>query len=76
MEDDEVIEAVYNQYREINKPTAKPSVSVVKSMHRLLSVMRPNTKTADPEGFVDLNVFKEIETSGFLEQMNRQYGKN
>jgi ABC-type nitrate/sulfonate/bicarbonate transport system substrate-binding protein len=76
MENDEVIEAVYNQYRDVNKTMAKPSISVVKSMYQLLSVMRPQTKTANPEGFADLNLFNEIETSGFFEQMNRQYAKN
>jgi hypothetical protein len=74
IDDPEIIEAVYNQYRDINKATARPSPDVVHSMYRLLSMMRPQKTGRNPDGFVELSFFRELETSGFLEQMKRQYG--
>jgi ABC-type nitrate/sulfonate/bicarbonate transport system substrate-binding protein len=74
IDDAEIIEAVYNQYRDINKATARPSLDVVHSMHRLLSMMRPQKTGRNPDGFVELSFFRELETSGFLERIKRQYG--
>jgi NitT/TauT family transport system substrate-binding protein len=68
-----IIEAIYKHYRNLNTTTAKPSIPVVRSSHKLLSTMRPEMAGMNPDGFADLSFFQELETSGFLEQMNRQY---
>ena len=55
------------------KPT--PTVSVAKSMLYLLSRSSPQVAGANPEGFIEARYVNELESSGFFDEMNRQYGK-
>ena len=57
----------------LTKPT--PTVRVAKSMHYLLSRSSPEVAGANPEGFVEPRFVNELESSGFFDEMNRQYGK-
>lgn len=74
-QDQEVLSTIYNLYKErlANKPT--PTVRVVKSMLYLLSRSTPEVAGANPDGFVEARYVNELETSGFFEEMARQYGR-
>jgi len=74
-QDQEVLNTIYNLYRErlAYKPT--PTVNVAKSMLYLLSRSSPQVGGVSPEGFIEPRYVNELESSGFFEEMNRQYGK-
>ena len=66
---------IYNLYKErlLTKPT--PTVRVAKSMLYLLSRSSPEVAGVTPEGFIEPRFVNELESSGFFDEMNRQYGK-
>jgi NitT/TauT family transport system substrate-binding protein len=74
-QDTEVLSTIYNLYKErlLIKPT--PTVRVAKSMLYLLSRSSPEVAGVTPEGFIEPRFVNELESSGFFEEMNRQYGK-
>ena len=74
-QDSEVLNTIYELQRErlVAKPV--PYVRVVQSMMHLLSRTRPEIPAANPEGFAEARFVKELESAGFFEEMNRQYGK-
>jgi NitT/TauT family transport system substrate-binding protein len=74
-QDQEVLGTIYNLYKErlMYKPT--PTTSVAKSMLYLLSRSSPQVGGVNPEGFVEARYVNELETSGFFEEMSRQYGR-
>jgi len=74
-QDNEVITTIYNLYKErlMLKPT--PTVNVAKSMLYLLSRSSPQVGSVSPEGFIEARYVNELESSGFLDEMTRQYGK-
>jgi hypothetical protein len=55
------------------KPT--PTVSVAKSMLYLLSRSSPQVGGVSVEGFIEPRYVNELDSSGFFDEMNRQYGK-
>jgi len=73
--DPEVLSTIYNLYKErlMTKPT--PTVKVAKSMHYLLSRSSPEVAGVNPEGFIEPRFINELESSGFFDEMNRQYGR-
>jgi NitT/TauT family transport system substrate-binding protein len=73
--DPEVLRTIYDLYKErlMTKPT--PTVKVAKSMHYLLSRSSPEVAGVNPEGFIEPRFVNELESSGFFDEMNRQYGK-
>jgi NitT/TauT family transport system substrate-binding protein len=73
--DSEVLNTIYNLYKErlLTKPT--PTARVAKSMYYLLSRSSPEVTGANPEGFIEPRFINELESSGFFDEMNRQYGK-
>ena len=74
-QDNEVLTTIYNLYKErlMLKPT--PTVNVAKSMLYLLSRSSPQVGGVSPEGFVEARYVNELESSGFFDEMTRQYGK-
>jgi NitT/TauT family transport system substrate-binding protein len=74
-QDNEVITTIYNLYKErlMLKPT--PTVNVAKSMLYLLSRSSPQVGSVSPEGFIEARYVNELESSGFFDEMTRQYGK-
>ena len=74
-QDVEVLNTIYNLYKErlLSKPT--PTVRVAKSMLYLLSRSSPEVAGVTPEGFIEARYVNELESSGFFDEMNRQYGK-
>jgi ABC-type nitrate/sulfonate/bicarbonate transport system substrate-binding protein len=74
-QDQEVLNTIYNLYKErlAYKPT--PTVSVAKSMLYLLSRSSPQVGGVNPEGFVETRYINELESSGFFDEMGRQYSK-
>ena len=74
-QDTEVLSTIYNLYKErlLIKPT--PTVRVAKSMLYLLSRSSPEVAGVTPEGFIESRFVNELESSGFFDEMNRQYGK-
>jgi hypothetical protein len=74
-QDNEVLTTIYNLYKErlMVKPT--PTVSVAKSMLYLLSRSSPQVGGVSVEGFVEPRYVNELDSSGFFDEMNRQYGK-
>jgi NitT/TauT family transport system substrate-binding protein len=73
--DAEVLNAIYQQNKERLSTKPFPYARVVKSMIYLLSRTRPESPAATPEGFVEARFIKELDSAGFFEQMDRQYGK-
>jgi NitT/TauT family transport system substrate-binding protein len=74
-QDNEVLTTIYNLYKErlMLKPT--PTVNVAKSMLYLLSRSSPQVGSVSPEGFIEARYVNELESSGFFDEMTRQYGK-
>jgi ABC-type nitrate/sulfonate/bicarbonate transport system substrate-binding protein len=74
-QDAEVLNAIYNLYRErlMTKPTPTPRVA--KSMLYLLSRSSPEVAGVNPEGFIEARYINELESSGFFDEMNRLYAK-
>jgi len=74
-QDQEVLSTIYNLYKEklMYKPT--PTASVAKSMLHLLSRNSPQVAGANPEGFIETRFVNELESTGFFDEMTRQYGK-
>lgn len=74
-QDSEVLNTIYGHYKEqlVTKPTPLPRVA--KSMLYLLSRTSPEVPGANPEGFVEARFINELDTSGFFQEMNRQYAK-
>ena len=74
-QDNEVLTTIYNLYKErlMLKPT--PTVNVAKSMLYLLSRSSPQVGGVSPEGFVEARYVNELESSGFFDEMTRQYGR-
>jgi NitT/TauT family transport system substrate-binding protein len=74
-QDSEVLNTIYGHYKEklMTKPT--PHVRVVRSMLNLLSRTSPEASAANPEGFAEARFIDELDSSGFFEEMNRQYAK-
>jgi len=73
--DPEVLNAIYDQHRERLATKPMPYVRVVKSMMQLLARTRPDTPAASPEGFIEAQFIKELESSGFFDEMSRKYAK-
>jgi ABC-type nitrate/sulfonate/bicarbonate transport system substrate-binding protein len=74
-QDSEVLSTIYGLYKEklMNKPT--PTARVAKSMLYLLSRSSPEVAGVNAEGFIEPRFINELESSGFFDEMNRQYGK-
>jgi NitT/TauT family transport system substrate-binding protein len=74
-QDPEVLGSIYNLYKErlMTKPT--PTARVAKSMLYLLSRSSPEVGGANPDGFIEARYVNELESSGFFDEMARQYGK-
>jgi len=74
-QDQEVLTTIYNLYKErlTYKPT--PTASVAKSMLYLLSRSSPQVAGANAEGFIEARYVNELDSSGFFDEMSRQYGK-
>ncbi len=73
--DPEVLTRIYELNKQQLSTKPLPYVHVVKSMIQLLARTRPDLPQANPEGFVEPRFMKELETSGFFEDIIRQYGK-
>src|SRR5437870_1885956 len=71
----DVLNAIYEQQKERLSTKPTPYVRVVKSMMYLLSRTRPEVPSASPEGFAEVRFINELESVGFFDEMNRQYGK-
>lgn len=69
-DDTEILTSIYSRYRTLILNNPDPSLETVKSMIRLISRTRPG---ANPEGFIESHIVKELETSGFFEEMDKQY---
>jgi hypothetical protein len=44
-------------------------------MFYLLARTNPEIPAGNPEGFVDGRFISQLESSGFFDELNRQYGK-
>ena len=73
--DDEVVNAIYQQNKEGLSSQPFPHVRVVKSMMQLLARGRTEAPAANPEGFAEPRFIKELESTGFFQDMEREYGK-
>ena len=73
--DPEVVGAIYelNKQRLATKP--EPYARVVKSMMQLLIRTRPDLPKQSAEGFAEPRFITELDKSGFLDELVRQYGK-
>lgn len=72
-QDLQVLDFIYARYRNLLLSKPLPSATVVKSMLGILSRTRPTTRDINPDGFVELRFVKELERSGFFEELNYQY---
>lgn len=74
-QDAEVLNAIYNLYKERLAYKPAPQVRVAKSMLYLLSRSSPEVANVNPDGFIEARYVNELESSGFFDEMARQYGK-
>jgi ABC-type nitrate/sulfonate/bicarbonate transport system substrate-binding protein len=71
-----VLNAIYALNKEQLSTMPTPYARVAKSMFNLLSRTNPEIPSAaNPEGFAEPRFINELESSGFFEEMNRQYAK-
>ena len=75
IQDPDILEPIYLQYREKLSAKPIPTRSVVMSMLRLLSPTRAEVQDPNPEGFIETRFISELERAGFFDQMSRQYPK-
>jgi ABC-type nitrate/sulfonate/bicarbonate transport system substrate-binding protein len=71
----ELLEATYARYVKIFSTQVAPSPEVTKSMLGFVSRMRPVDKDVKLEGFVEPRFVHELERTGFLSELKRQYGE-
>jgi NitT/TauT family transport system substrate-binding protein len=71
----ELLEATYGRYVKIFSTQVAPSLEVTKSMLGFVSRMRPVDKDVKLEGFVEPRFVHELERTGFLAELKRQYGE-
>jgi len=69
-DDPEILASIYSRYRNLILSKPEPTIETVKSMVRLLPRARPD---ANPEGFIEPRFVRELDTSGFFEEMSKQY---
>jgi NitT/TauT family transport system substrate-binding protein len=74
-QDTEVLSTMYGHYKELLMTKPVPDGRVAKSMFYLLSRTNPEIPGGNPESFADPRFIHELESSGFFEEMNRQYTK-
>jgi NitT/TauT family transport system substrate-binding protein len=74
-QDVEVLKTMYGHYKELLLTKPMPEGRVAKSMFYLLARTNPEIPSANPEGFAEPRFINELESSGFFEEMNRQYAK-
>ena len=74
-QDAEVLNTIYNLYRERLMPKPTPTARVAKSMLYLLSRSSPEVAGVNPEGFIEARYVNDLESSGFFDEMNRLYAK-
>jgi NitT/TauT family transport system substrate-binding protein len=74
-QDVEVLNSIYGHYKESLMTKPMPYPRVAKSMFYLLSRTNPDIPSGNPEGFVDTRFINQLESAGFFDEMNRQYGK-
>ena len=74
-QDAEVLNTIYNLYRERLMPKPTPTARVAKS-GEILARRRPSPVAGvNPEGFIEARYVNELESSGFFDEMNRLYAK-
>jgi ABC-type nitrate/sulfonate/bicarbonate transport system substrate-binding protein len=73
--DPEVLNGIYELNKERLSTKPVPYVRVVKSMMNLLARTRPDLPSASPEGFAEAKFVNELESTGFFDEMSRQYSK-
>jgi ABC-type nitrate/sulfonate/bicarbonate transport system substrate-binding protein len=71
--DTEVLSAIYTLNKKQLSTRPVPDARVVKSMLHLLLRTRPDIPGGDPSDFAEPRFIKELENSGFFEEMNRHY---
>ncbi|MBI2365654.1 MAG: ABC transporter substrate-binding protein [Deltaproteobacteria bacterium] len=74
-QDTEVLNTIYGHYKDKLDTKPTPLGRVAKSMFYLLSRTNPDIPGGNPEGFVDARFINQLESAGFFDGMNRQYGK-
>ncbi|MBI1998561.1 MAG: ABC transporter substrate-binding protein [Deltaproteobacteria bacterium] len=74
-QDTEVLNTIYGHYKDKLDTKPTPLGRVAKSMFYLLSRTNPDIPGGNPEGFVDARFINQLESAGFFDEMNRQYGK-
>lgn len=74
-QDIEVLNSIYGHYKDKLDTKPFPLGRVAKSMFYLLSRTNPEIPAGNPEGFVDTRFINQLESAGFFDEMNRQYGK-
>jgi len=74
-QDQEVLSTMYAHYRDKLDTKPAPLGRVAKSMFYLLSRTNPEIPSGNPEGFADPRFVNQLESAGFFDEMNRQYGK-
>jgi ABC-type nitrate/sulfonate/bicarbonate transport system substrate-binding protein len=68
-----VLDLSYSIYRELIEPKPIPSAAAVRSMYDILSRIRGRSFDNNPDGFIEARFTKELETSGFFDEMSRKY---
>ncbi|MDP2605251.1 MAG: ABC transporter substrate-binding protein [Deltaproteobacteria bacterium] len=74
-QDPEVLNTIYGHYKDKLDTKPTPLGRVARSMFNLLSRSNPEIPSGNPEGFADAHFINQLESSGFFDEMNRQYGK-
>jgi len=68
--DAEILGSIYSRYRDLILSKPEPTIETVKSMVRLIPRARAGV---NPEGFIEPRFVKELDASGYFEEMSKQY---
>ena len=69
-DDGEILASIYSRYKDLILSKPEPTIETVKSMVRLIPRARAG---ANPEGFIEPRLVKELDAAGFFEEMSKQY---
>jgi ABC-type nitrate/sulfonate/bicarbonate transport system substrate-binding protein len=69
-DDAEILTSIYSRYRSLILSKPEPTLETVKSMVRLIPRARPG---ANPDGFLEPRFVRELDASGYFEEMSKQY---
>lgn len=72
-EDDEVLEQGYRDFMEYQAKDFRPTQAAVRAIIDEMAEVNPKVKELKPEEVVDVSILNQLDRSGFMAEMRKQY---